>query len=226
MHKIKRIFPLFLVGLSVTSCGTNLRPEVADFIANFSFSNARDSVLKGHYIDISEGKYNGEDCYFYDEVIFDISEEEKVVYKHVYKTINYGELGTQEYVDEIETINGEYFLKHNGNSQKTTYTLAKDTTKRFFYSEYYKETDRYFGGMYYGDTIKASVYKQQDLVTISEDKEVYQYKIDKFKEQNGDVVTSINYKVNKIGMLISLCNSGYSISDSTTYYTETITVEY
>ena len=80
--------------------------------------------------------------------------------------------------------------------------------------------------MYYGDTIKASVSKQQDFVTISEDKEVYQYKIDKFKEQNSDVVTSIDYKVNKIGMLISLANSGYSISDPTTYYNETITVEY
>lgn len=226
MHNFRKLFIPVIATLSVTSCGATLRPEVADFIASFSLENCRNSVLKGHYIDKSEGKYKGKDCLFYDEVIFDVTSQENFVYKHVYKTQNYGTISDDDYVEEITKVGDTFVYKKGEMSHEMSYQTAYTYTNRFFYSEYYSQTKRYNGAMYYGDMIKDEAIKQQDFVSIDQEARIYRYKIDKVKSQGSDVVTSIDYSVNHLGMLLSLVDSAYSESDPTTYYNEVITVSY
>ena len=226
MHNFSKLAIPIIAVFSVTSCGAKLRQEVADFIANFSLQKARSEVKKGHYIDSSVGKYKGSDCSFYDEVYFDISEPSIVSYKHVYKSVNYGAILNEDYVEEIVTKDGVYTYTKGEESRELTYDVAYDMTKRFFFSEYYTKTDRYNGAMYYGDMVKDEAYKQQEFVTIDKENGIYRYKIDKVKQQGDNIVMSIDYSINKLGMLLSLADSGYSEDDPTTYYSETITVEY
>ena len=101
MHNFNKLFIPIIVAISATSCGATLRPEVADFIASFSYENCTTCVLQGHYIDKSEGKFNGKDCLYYDEVIFNVTSPENFVYKHVFKTVNYGSISDIDYVEEI-----------------------------------------------------------------------------------------------------------------------------
>lgn len=224
MHKKGLI--LTLLSTIAVSCGSNNLPsEISDFINGFSYQKARDSVLKGHYIDSSVGKYQGKDCLFYDEVSFDISKENEVSFYHYYKSVNYGTILDEEYTVKITTEEGKYIHDNNGVKSEISYSAAKEETYRFFYSSYYPNTDHHYGGMYYGDMIKSEAYKQQSFVTISEDKTTYTYKVDGFKDSSG-VVTKINYSVNRLGMLISLSDSGYKDGDSSTYFDETITVTY
>jgi len=226
MPNFKALFLPFIASISVTSCGVSLRQEVADFIASFSYETARNSVLKGHYIDKSEGKYKGQDCLFYDEVIFDVTSRDNFVYKHVYKTLNYGTMANDDYVEEIVKNGDVYKYTKGENTSDLTYETAYAYTARFFYSEYYSQTKRYNGAMYYGDMIKDEAIKQQNFVTIDKEARIYRYKIDKVKSSGSDVITSIDYSVNELGMLLGLVDSAYSESDPTTYYNEKITVEY
>lgn len=226
MHNFIKLFIPLIVTISATSCGVTLRPEVADFIASFSYDNCRNSVLKGHYIDKSEGKYKGKDCLYYDEVIFDVTSKENYLYKHVFKTVNYGTITDMDYVEEVVKDGEKFTYKKGEEVREISYDTAYTYTSRFFYSEFYSQTKRYNGAMYYGDMIKDEAIKQQDFVTIDKEARIYRYKIDKVKSQGSDVVTSIDYSVNELGMLLSLVDSAYSESDPTTYYNETIVVEY
>ena len=226
MRNFKRTLIPIIITLSATSCGATLRQDVADFIASFSYENARNSVLKGHYIDKLEGKYNDKDCLFYDEIIFDVTSPENYVYKHVFKCKNYGILLDDDYVEEVVKNGDSYTYVKGDVRNEITYELAYNYTSRFFYTEYYSQTKRYNGAMYYGDMILDQAIKQQTFVTIDQEARIYRYKIDKVKSEGSDIVTSIDYSVNDIGMLLSLVDSAYSESDPTTYYTETITVNY
>lgn len=226
MRYFKGFLLSIIVGLSATSCGAKLRQDVADFIAPFSLQKARNSVLKGHYIDKSEGKYNGKDCLFYDEVLFDVTSPENFTYKHVFKTSNYGTIKDDDYTELIVKENDDYIYTKGDTRSVLSYDGAYLYTNRFFYSEYYQQTNRYNGAMYYGDMIKDEAIKQQNFVTIDQINKTYRYKIDKVKAEGSKVVTSIDYAVNELGMLLYLIDSAYSESDPNTYYNETITVEY
>lgn len=225
MHKKLSIFSLLIL-MMIPSCGgSSLRSDILDFISPLSYQVARNAVNKGYYKDESNGKYQGKDCYFLDEVDFSILVDSKeVTYSHHYKSINYGLIADQEYFESITTVEGIYIYDNRGEISEISYDKAYEVTSRFFYSEYYPESNHHYGAMYYGDILKSEAYKQQQFVTISEDKSIYQYKVDGFKE-NG-VVISMDYQVNNIGMLISLKDEGYSETDPTTYFKETIITEY
>lgn len=227
---LKNLKPLLLItAFSLTSCGVKLRKDIKDFLDPISFNNARNNVKKGHFIDKNEGKVNGQDFVFYEEIEFEIGENKAITYMHKYKSVNYGSVRDDEYEESISMNENKYiFTDKNGGVNELSYDAAFNKTNRFFYSDYYEQSNHHYGAMYYGDILKSEAAKLQDFITISDNKEILTYNIDGFKSdsQVGTAIMKINYSVNKLGMLLSLVDEGHIENNDTSYFRETIEATY
>lgn len=223
MFKIKKILPLIIL-LSVTSCGNNLRQDIADFIKPFSYQTARNSVKYGHYIDKNEGKNNGVSFLQINEVSFDVREDGIVSFLHHYESSNYPGSVDESFDEKITTVDGKYIYDNRGVISELTYNEAFNKTDLFFYLNYYPDTGHHDGGMYYGDIIKAEAYKQQQFITINESKTELRYYVKNVKTENATI--TMDFAVNTLGMYVYVDDSGASDTNPNTYFHETITVEY
>lgn len=222
MSKFSKILPLIII-LSATSCGASLREDIADFIKSFNYQTARETVIKGSFKDENKGQYQGHDFVVIDEVSFDVSITNVVMFKHYYKSLNYPGNVDEEFEDTVTTIEGKYIYRHKGVDSEITYQEAYDKTNLFFYLNYYPDTGHHDGGMYYGDIVKAEAGKQQQFLTVNESKTELRYYVENVK--TNDSVITMDWAVDTLGMFIYVKDGGYSTKDPTTYFNETITVD-
>ena len=125
---------------------------------------------------------------------------------------------------KIETIGEKYYRTINGSKSECTYEEAYIMTNDFFYTQSKPDMDYHYGAMYYGDLIKESAAKQQNFVTIDQEKQTYEYKVPGMVE--GKIIAKLNYIVNDLGMLLSLDDTLSDINNPDIYARTTIEVTY
>ena len=198
----RKIFAISLVAISLlTSCGRRqLRGDIANYIASFSYERSLEEYQEARYFKTTEKVENGEKSKTTEEFYFNKKDTENLAY-HKYQKIYENDVLTHEYNEDLVHELDQYYLEKDGQRVEKTYQESIDVINKFFFSRE-SSIDSKSYGMYYGDLIFEIIYDVQDFVTIEEEK--YVYRVVQYLSNNGLTgFIKINYVVNSFGMLES-----------------------
>lgn len=220
-RKTKRILFVLLstFGVLLSSCSNvDVRPEIKEFINNFSYENCKEKYLKAEFtyekVIYHSGTLAGEK-----EVIYNFNMEEKGQFESVLEMTSTGEFITPDYPSykKIHTYPNkgeglEYIRETTIDNNEPIIEFLSENTFLVDLNNFYghKENGKYTDGMYYADIIDESL-RFQDLMRISDDEQYLIYEtgniIDNMEDGN---VTNLTYIVNADGMLVHREEFGFN----------------
>ena len=204
---MKRFISTVLTCVSLLALGAcnkqiKLREDIADFIENFSLTQAVEAYKKVEMIKEIYTNDNGVIGLKRETITFDVNEVTHPEYR--YETKEYeGETlvkTSEEYLlYEEETI----YLMHGGEKREYTLEQAHALIQNFFYKKTYLDGTYHTDGYYYGDIISRSAVDYQRYITIDVENELLLFKGQSQNKANNETVTrSSELVIDKLGMLI------------------------
>ena len=193
------VFPLLIAAL-LTSCSgkPELRKEIAEFISNFSLSEAIAHYQSGGYISTKVSKDGENITKTVVEMEYTTTDPEHPTY--VETTTNYENdvmVSTVE-IRFIQNESGDY-ISTNGELKESSVEECGKLITKFFYKQVDIDGQYHTQGFYYGDYLKEVAAALQQYVTIDHDNELYihDYSV---RQNNTDI--SQKYIINKWGMML------------------------
>lgn len=230
----RNIVVLFALSALLTSCSSNIREELLDFLDPMTIDRAILNTNKAYmeYRFVSKDNTTNEvtnysiSYYYFDKTSEDnyyvhranfykgsyMNPETRIIQEVV--TFNHLSDDKYEKVTTSLTLDGDVTHNNEETNKDATYDFIED----FFFTTV--QNDVHSGGYYYAEDIGVII-SYQDFMTISEDKKFLTVNFEDFVLEG--VTNSLTYTINTLGMLVDYSMHSYDESQT---LDGTITIKY